>query len=499
MQIRKPIIAAAVVAAIAGTFGIVRSQAQRKETPNSIATRNDIELTVYPQDFGLVREIRPIQLASGDNQIDVPDVSKQLDPQSVLLGCKSQSGVELTAHAYDLGASDSAALLSRYVGKNVDIVRYGDNGHEAERQHGKLMMGQNGGVVLQDGDKLFVNPPGTVVAPVNVDSSAIPKLTVQAQSKSAQPADLEVAYLTRGLFWSADYVAVLDPKSDKLNLECWATVTNRSGADYPSAKVTLMAGTPNRAVELAEFAKSRLEHRAYGGKPSKMPGNFDMEVAAGKYRSISSPESIGDQHAYPVKAATSIAQERMNRLLMFNSDKVGIKKDYSSTMPRLYAYDGGEWGSPNQPKRGSVQASLVFYNKDTEGLGQPLPQGAIRIYEPDKAGSLRYAGAGNVDNTPKDQRVGLTLANAFDLFMEARVTKVEKLGKKKVRKYIEVTLHNEKAAEANLRIVQNLGGRWEIPTESHKHTKLNAYSIQWMVPVAPGGETKLTYSVNMSW
>ena len=91
------------------------------------------------------------------------------------------------------------------------------------------------------------------------------------------------------------------------------------------------------------------------------------------------------------------------------------------------------------------------------------------------------------------------MANAFDLFTEARVTKVEKLSKKKVRKHIEVTLHNEKAADANLRIVQNLNGRWEIPTESHKHAKLNAYSVQWTVPIPAGSETKLTYAVDMNW
>src|SRR5207248_2625699 len=94
----------------------------------------------------------------------------------------------------------------------------------------------------------YVQPAGTLVAPANGDIVTIPQLSVQAESPAAQAANLEVAYLTRGLSWSADYVATLSPTGSSLGLECWATVTNRTGTDYPNARVSLMAGMPNRAA-----------------------------------------------------------------------------------------------------------------------------------------------------------------------------------------------------------------------------------------------------------
>src|SRR5437868_6050030 len=47
--------------------------------------RQGLELTVYSQDFGMVREQRPVQLVQGTTRLRLYEVSKQLDPQSLLL------------------------------------------------------------------------------------------------------------------------------------------------------------------------------------------------------------------------------------------------------------------------------------------------------------------------------------------------------------------------------------------------------------------------------
>lgn len=44
-----------------------------------------VDLTVYSQDFGLVRETRRMDLSAGINRLAVPEVSQSLDPESVLL------------------------------------------------------------------------------------------------------------------------------------------------------------------------------------------------------------------------------------------------------------------------------------------------------------------------------------------------------------------------------------------------------------------------------
>jgi hypothetical protein len=496
MKQRLSIIGMFATIAILGWLALGRSRATAAEDARPGATREGVELTVYAQDFALVHEARPVSLAQGSNRLSIPDVSRQLDPQSVLLGWQGAADApDIVAHAYDLGAPNSDSLLKRYLGREVEVVRYGDNGHEAERQRGRLMVQNNGEVVIQSEGKFYVQPPGTIVTPAGSDVVTIPQLSVQAQSGKAQQASLDVAYLTRGLSWSADYVATLAPQSDTVKLDCYATVTNQTGVDYPNAKVSLIAGTPNRAAQSAEFKAMAVRAPAtYAGEMSRERMQKQQYVAAG------SPESVGEFYAYPVKETTTVIQDRMNRLLILSGKSVPVKKDYSTRPAPLSPWEGYDaWWGGNPPRRGGVQVALSFYNREGDGLGAPLPAGAIRIYEPDSHGTLRYAGAAGIQNTPKEQKVNLTLSQTFDVFTEGRVIKTQRVNKRTVRKQVELTLHNEKPSAVDLRVVQAFGGLWKVVEESHKHVKLTSSEGQWTVNVPAGQTTKLLYTVDLSY
>lgn len=477
----------------------VRSNAVRKPLVKADSERQQLQLTVYKQDFGMVREVRPMDLTAGSNRLHVTDVSKLLDPQSVLLQWQGEGAnlPQLVAHAYDLGVENSDALLKRYVGKEVELVRYGENGHEAERQKGKLVV-EGGGMVLQSDDKFIVNPHGTIVAPTNPDIIPIPQLTVQAESQAQQSTNLEVAYLTRGLSWSADYVATLVPDKDQLKLEAWATVTNRTGADYPTAKVTLIAGTPNRAVQDESRKQRDMEYKLAASKPA---GLGEGPFGSGRSVAIASPEVAGEFHAYPVKTPTTIVQEQMNRLLMLSSDHVTIERDYSARTPQLYAYDYdyGYAGWGKRPTRVPVVAAVTFFNREANGLGQPLPAGSLRFYEPDASGSLRYVGAATVADTPEDEKINVTLSNSFDLYLESRLVKSQRLDKKTVRKTVEFTLHNRKKTPVTVRVVQNFGSTWKIVSEPQKNTKLDAYTAQWKFPAPADSKSDVQVTVDLKY
>lgn len=463
--------------------------------------RQSVQLTVYAQDFGLVREVRPLALTAGVNRLSLLDVSRKLDPESVLLRWQGAGAAlpQLRAHAYDIGVGDGDGLLKRYLGKPVDLVRYDTNGHESERQTGTLMNDSGGQVVLQSDGKFYVNPPGTIVASAESGIVTIPQLSVQADSPAAQTAPLEVAYLTRGLSWSSDYVGTLAPGDGALSLECWATVTNRTGTDYPNADVTLIAGSPNRAAQTPE---------SYGGYPG---GNDQVEYAAHARMPVprpmnapnlvgGAPTTAGDFHAYRIARPTTVMQEQMNRLLLLSSARVPIRRDYSATPPALSPWDDGvEYETVGGiPRRGDVVSSLTFFNKAADGLGAPLPAGTLRLYEPDASGALRYAGAAGIADTPHDQKITVTLANAFDVFTEWRLLKSQKLNKHTQRKQAELVLHNEKSTPVTLRIVQNLGERWKVVTEPLKHVNLNSSRVQWTVPIPAHGQVPFRFTVDFT-
>ena len=466
----------------------------RAEQDVAETARNQIELTVYADDFAVVREMRPFELAQGRNKLRLIDVSKSLDQQSVMFQWPAKAGAQVVSSTYDLGVGDSGRLMQRFLGRKVELVMYSQDGTVGDTVEGILEVAEPGNVVIRADGKYLINPPGTIVAPSGGNIVTIPQLTAEVNSPSAQKSDLDLTYLTRGLRWSADYVATLALDADEMKLDCWATVTNQTGADFPSAKITLVAGSPNRAVRKSRERGGFEADHAARAKPEetdyKMPvnGNFDMPVA------------VGELHAYPVKAAATIAQDQMNRVRMIEARSVPIKRDYSTRLPDLSSW-GDEahsgWGTIQRPSRRSAQLAITFKNKEQGGLGLPLPQGAIRVYEPDKSASLRYIGAAGIQDTPKDAGVYLTLSDVFDVYTQGRIVKSRKVAKNTIQKEVELTLHNEKAKSIDLRLVQGFYGKWRIVSEDQKHKKLNSQQIQWVVSVPAGGQRTLKYVVEM--
>ncbi len=454
--------------------------------------RRQVNLTVYAQDFALVQEVRPVQLRKGVNHLTLMEVSRHLDPQSLLVHFPTHEP-ELVAIAYNLGIPNQATLLRRYLGETVEIVRYGETGREAGRQSGTLMSTGSDLFVLVDG-KLVVNPPGTLMVPYRPDIALFPQLAVKVHAPADNRTQLTLTYLTRGLRWSADYVATLT-EPNAMRLECWGTVTNETGVSYPNAKVVLVAGTPSRAVRTAKMRLSTelyAERRAAQAVPLTLPAEVEM-------RATELPQPTGDFHAYPIKRRVTIYEAQVNRLLMFASHKVPVIKDYAYRAPSLPHYSSWVYGlMDDDPIRGTVQVSLTFWNRKQDGLGVPLPAGVIRVYEPDKTGTLRYLGAAEIPSTPTNKKVNVTLANAFDVFAEWKRVSLKRLGRK-IRYEVEITLHNEKPHDVTIRVVQPFETRWNIVATSQKFVKLDAFTAQWSVPVKAGEVRKVTFTAELAW
>ena len=483
--------------------GCSRAVAQTEAATTKPAART-VELTIYPDDFALVHEARPIDLQSGSQKLQLTEVSKQLDPRSVMLDWADSSIPAPISNSYDLGVNSDTDLMKRYLGQEVEVVRYNQNGSESERDKGRLMVASPGQTVIQSGDKFLINPPGSIEAPTQPDVVTIPQLSVQVDSPKAEKADLNVSYLTRGLSWATDYVAELLPSDDAISLQCWATVTNKTGTSFPNAKVTLMAGQPNRA---ALNARSRVVNGISGAGVNwnlNQDGDFMSGESRGTYiakEAAAKPaESIGDLQAYDVAKPADVVQDQMNRLMLLSSEKVPIEKEYRAQMPMLSSYGYVNYGYYDQPDnpRGTVTMAFHFKNEEKSGLGAPLPAGILRVYGKDQGGSNRYLGAADVWNAPKGAKVDVTLSNAFDLYTMRRITATKKISKHTFRKSVEITVHNAKSAEADVVVVQNFDGKYKIDDESIKHEAPDATTARWKVHVPAGKETVLKFTADIN-
>jgi hypothetical protein len=477
------------LAALSSLFAIEgcgRAQAQgsvRAEQPR------EINLTIYKEDFALVHEARAVALAQGHNELPMDSVSKSLDPNTVIFDWQGATNPpEVTSEKYDLGVQSGGSLLKRLEGKPVEMFWNSQDGKPHDKISGTLESAQDGGFVIRAGDKLYVNPNGTIVASGQQSLVTMPQLTASVSSPAKQDAKLGFAYQTRGMSWSADYVGRMSADGDAMDFECWATLQNHTGIDYPNAKITLVAGSPNRA---ALQANDRVLYQAESAKnaPRPMGGG-----AGGMGGELSAPVAVGELYAYKVPAEASIGDEQMNRVKMLNSTRVPIKKDYNIRLMPAGNYDYSDYGQNTQ--RQGAQLSIALVNEEKGGLGMPLPEGAVRIYDDASSDATAFIGAAYISDTPKNQHVSLTLSKVFDVYSDSVKVSSKRIDKHTIRKIFETVLHNEKKAPVDLRMVQSFYGKKHMVSESDKGQQISSDTRQWTVHVDAGGQKTLTWTAD---
>jgi hypothetical protein len=466
--------------------GAVRAQAQG--APGQELAR-DIKLTVYKNDFALVHEGRSVDLTSGRNLLRLESVSKVLDPMTVIFDWKDAGKApDVVSNTYDLGVGTGQSLLKRLEGKQVEMLWNSQDGKPGDQIEGRLEATQDGSFVIRSGDKLYVNPNGTIVASSQQNLITMPQLTAEVDSPAAQTATLGVAYQTRGMSWSADYVGRLTADGEAINLECWATLENHTGIDYPNATITLVAGSPNRAVK----DKSRYQYEQSGGMPAAKMADIDGDATL-RFKS----QAVGELYAYKVPAVASVGQEQMNRVKMINSTRVPVKKDYSIRLNPSYGYDYGYYGGQNANRR-NANLAISLVNDDKSGLGIPLPAGAVRIYDDGGSESTTFVGAASLGDTPKNQHVNMTLSEVFDVYSDSRNLPSKRIDKRTIRKSFETVLHNEKKVPVDIRVVQDIYGKKHLVSESDKGRQLNAGTREWTIRVEAGAQRKLTWTADFA-
>jgi len=75
-----------------------------------------VELTVYNQDVGLVKDVRTLQLEEGDNVVRFGDVAARIQPTSVhFVSLTDPEGTAVLEQNYEYDLVNSSRLLQRYI------------------------------------------------------------------------------------------------------------------------------------------------------------------------------------------------------------------------------------------------------------------------------------------------------------------------------------------------------------------------------------------------
>jgi hypothetical protein len=459
-------------------------------------------LTIYNQDFAVVRDTVPLDLKSGANPVVYSGATAQVEPDSVILRDPAgKHSVQILEQNYRNDPVSQELLLALFEGKTIDFqnIRTKDNTQIRELIPGKIVRSGYipGGTaqqpIIEVNGKLQFTLPGQPLFP-DLGNDTILKPAFNWLLQSAQPGkfDAEVGYITGGFDWSASYNLVSPEKGDIVDLVGWITMNNNSGKTFEDAKIKLMAGDVN---------KIQPRPMAVGGAYRMKTMNLAMDAMEAP---AVTEKAFDEFHLYSIARPTTLHDHETKQVEFVHAERM-----YA---PTIYVYDGAEgyrfyglnydqgWGQSDNKK---ILVQREFKNAETNQLGIALPAGKLRFYRRDDDGQLQFVGENQIDHTPRNEIVRVTTGNAFDLVGERKQTDFHvDTRAHQIDESFEIKLRNRKKDQpVEIRVIEHLyrWSNWNITAKSDDFVKKDSQTIEFRVPVKPDEEKTVTYTVHYSW
>ena len=498
-------------------------------------------LTIYNQDFAVVREVVALDLKAGVTTVKFAGATAYVEPASVIL--RDPTGkhlLQVLEQNFRANTVSQDLLLSLNEGKTIEFENVGQEGSAVRREivRGKVIRGGYDArlaaagaygygwganlaqPIIEVNGKLRFSLPGQPIFPSLADDTILkPTLSWLLESDRQAKFEAELSYITGGLRWDADYNLVLPEQGDVLDLVGWVTMENQSGKNFEQARIKLMAGDVNKIQSVGGYR--RVNPWSGGG------------MGGGGMAPPVTEKAFDEYHLYALEHPATLRDHE--------SKQVEFVRAAGVVSTARYVYDGARAGpavaypetvntDPDYGVQCSTKVTLLreVTNSAANHLGLPLPKGKARFYRRNADGQSEFIGENVIDHTPRDEILRLPLGDAFDLVGERKRTDfrvnlvnpapgavdpgtglpvvssgpaTNTAGGPWLDEAFAITLRNHKREAVVVRVVEHLYRwiNWDITRQSHPCRKTDSQTIEFAVRVEPNGEQKVDYLVHYSW
>lgn len=450
-------------------------------------------LTIYNQNFAVVRDTVPLALQPGVNDIRYSGMTALLEPDSVLLRDPAgQAAFQILEQSYRNDPVTAELLLDLCAGQTIDFFVKEPNKPDQTIRGKIIRSGYRADTqpVIEIDGKLRFSLPGLPVFPSLGDDTILnPTLFWKIESATAATLAAELAYVTGGFTWHASYNLVAPERGDLIDVVGWVTIDNTSGRTFADAQLKLMAGDV---------------HKLQPG-PAPM-ARAKAALFAAEMEAPVTEKAFDEFHLYSLAHPTTLRDRETKQVEFLRA--AGVKSS------RFYVYDGAilhGWrpgiARGDAPQYGTecnkkVNVFREFLNSRDNRLGIPLPKGRVRFYRQDDDRRLEFIGENELDHTPQGELVRLYTGDAFDLVGERRQTdfRVDTANRQADESFA-IDVRNRKKEPAEIRVVEHLYRwlTWDIREPSQAFAKKDAQTIEFVVPLRPDETKTVTYQVHYTW
>jgi hypothetical protein len=464
----------------------------------------ETSLTIYNKDFAIIRDTVKLDLKTGVNDVRYSDVALFAEPSSVILRDPTgKTDLQIQEQAFRGSSVTQETMLAWFEGQTIDFVRYEQG--KAQIVQGKIIRSgraknQNSTsetdssallpIIEVDGKTQF-ELPGTPRFPKPPgDKTTKPEFNWKINATAPVQVEAEIAYAAYGIHWLADYNIITSENSDTVQMLGWMTVDNQTGKSFENTRVKFVAGMI-----------AKLGPREKPEVPEQNSATTERVVVTGSYLPTSA-EELDEYYVYTHPAKISLKDREQKQVQFLRAEGVRSKKIF------LYAGSANDvkmtGNTPNlSPDAGvesttSVQVAHEFRNSADNHLGFPLPGGRMRYFRRTSDQGLEFIGEYDAPATAANELVRASTGFAFDLVAERSRTSFDvDTDKHTASETFEIKLRNHKKTAVEIRVVESVGRwhTWEITNKSDPFTKKDIKTVEFNVPIKPGEEHKLTYTV----
>jgi hypothetical protein len=523
---------------------------------------DSVSVTIYRDLFALVTETRTVDLPEGPVTLVLDGVVETLLPQSAVIADtgrapgESDFDFERLTPANLLRHSIGDRVLLTRSSPATGKVRQVPATLVAANTGGVVFRTDDGNEALRCSGL----PERLVLEHLPGDLHARPTLSIRLAAGPPGRRTVRVSYLAQGFAWSADYLGKLDSEGAHMDLSGWITLRNLTDATFRDAQVQVVAGNLNLLDADEERGTSTIGASTYFGTdeaqderrkshledllktldeeppgvvslggcyplgadyaaaedlgrfPDRIvpeavqrlagvvsSGSEELEevVIEGFRSSMALRENLADYQLYRLPVRTDLKARQTKQVAFVHKPAVKIGRIYGFRVADeddedqdLYEEGDGDWIRP--------RAQIEWTNSDADGLGEPLPAGRVRIFDP------LFAGEADIRDNPVGEQAQIRIGSAQNIAFSVQLPGGEEpqirwttLLTRRVYLPVEFRIVNDKPVPVTMEIRQ--GAMYDFETLRVKNATLaphrKAGDYAWRFTIAAHGEARLGYVI----
>lgn len=418
----------------------------------------NINITIYNQNRALINEHRKVQLNhTGIQKLVVPNIPNSVDPSSINL---FSNEIEFISKEFLKIPITTTSLLNTLIGKDIELVKYNEEGKISFSTIGKLISNINQPVFEIDG-KIIINPPYEYrfeEIPKNITDYPFLNCDIKSHSKNS---DYYLSYITTGLDWHAEYNIYL-LSNTLCDIDGWYAIDNNIHLNFSNTNISLVSGSINFNEQIYRPVESRKMMRTSPMSASNNDIAMPNVSTESEYAIFHIPDKI------------NLNKNSEVRYKFLDNSSINYNKVYHIT----HSLNHYRYNKYSNTEKIPVHVRLELI---AQNIGDfQLPSGSYKVYNK-QDNNLTYIGTDIYGISQKEDKIKLEIGKTQDIVCTFNIDGHE-VNRNTKETQLSAIFQNYKTDPVQIIWIEKFSdGRWEILESNQDYTKIDAFHAEFTI------------------